>query len=769
LRYKKKLKAIKRAARGLARRWLGALGSGRAPTAGSPTSSGTLVEPGGRDFRPGLPTIILVSHEATRTGAPIIALQLALDLSQRVNLVCWTGKPGPLAAAFRECGVAHVPQFFERAERQAILHNLKDRFGVRFAILNSVVSHVVMEEFGEACIPMVLLMHEFTEYIRPRGGAMGAVLRADAVVVPAEIIRQSLLDELDELRLAGELRNIHVRHQGICDIRSFARGPGISRAEVLTRIGAGPCDPKPAIVLGAGWVQPRKGLDLFIETARIVKARANRPIRFVWVGANFQPGDTRFGVYLADQLIRSDLAETVYFFEEQPHLEMFFEMADIFFLSSRLDPYPNVALEAIASGMPVVCFDRATGVTDLAEPDRLTAVPYNDCVAAAQEILRLAGDPEQVRRRLLDRVAELNGRFDHVSYARFVYDLGERIVPERKRQLLAARQRAGDIEPTHYAAGLPNWALGCLNGSVDTECVVRRLADSEISGLVLAQTRPGGDGDRTAGGGTDNIEIRPINGSAAEPGVPPALPAEGVKAAIHLYVDRMRSAKSLERLLRKWTGLHIFMTCGDANLAGPLARLARRMEGRCSLITEASCADPALALLTAIRTLKSQFDLIGNLVLLQDTEEARSFGRSVAKWHQAFMSDRAVLSPVSEAFALDRSLGLAFLDTPRVLGSGKSERVARALAASVCLEPTQPGLRFPLDMACWVRPSLMPQLSDPRLSEAARNMISRFALQHRIDGFSRFLSMLCQDGAARGLAFAVPSIIEENAPRVVVN
>ena len=45
------------------------------------------------------------------------------------------------------------------------------------------------------------------------------------------------------------------------------------------------------------------------------------------------------------------------FLGEVNSLEPVYAMADIFLLSSRLDPFPNVAIDAMLAGLPVVCFE----------------------------------------------------------------------------------------------------------------------------------------------------------------------------------------------------------------------------------------------------------------------------------------------------------------------------------------------------------------------------------------------------------------------------
>jgi hypothetical protein len=62
------------------------------------------------------------------------------------------------------------------------------------------------------------------------------------------------------------------------------------------------------------------------------------------------------------------------------------------FLSSRLDPLPNVAIDAMTAGVPVICFEKATGLTEYLNTDpeliELT-VPYLDLHTAAQRIVEI--------------------------------------------------------------------------------------------------------------------------------------------------------------------------------------------------------------------------------------------------------------------------------------------------------------------------------------------------------------------------------------------
>ena len=71
--------------------------------------------------------------------------------------------------------------------------------------------------------------------------------------------------------------------------------------------------------------------------------------------------------------------------------------SDVLFLSSRLDPLPLVAMDALYHGKPVVCFESSTGIAEHLGRDALASfgiVPYLDVEEAARRIFRLIEDSE---------------------------------------------------------------------------------------------------------------------------------------------------------------------------------------------------------------------------------------------------------------------------------------------------------------------------------------------------------------------------------------
>jgi UDP-glucose:(heptosyl)LPS alpha-1,3-glucosyltransferase len=141
-----------------------------------------------------------------------------------------------------------------------------------------------------------------------------------------------------------------------------------------------PADAWIALFAGSGF--ERKGLATAVEA---MAALSDRTSRLLVVGK----GDLQPYRNLAERL---GIAGRVVWLGPRPDIERWYAAADVLVLPTRYEPFGNVHLEALASGLPVVT-TTAAGGAEAVGPECGEAVPPADpaAVSAALERLR-AGD-----------------------------------------------------------------------------------------------------------------------------------------------------------------------------------------------------------------------------------------------------------------------------------------------------------------------------------------------------------------------------------------
>ncbi|HXD72118.1 MAG TPA: glycosyltransferase family 4 protein [Vicinamibacterales bacterium] len=163
------------------------------------------------------------------------------------------------------------------------------------------------------------------------------------------------------------------------DSTSFS--PGGANARVEARVGDAP------VVLCVSRLVPIKNVALFVDAMAVVH-RARPDARGIIVG------EGPLEQTLRQQAAALGLERVLNFagYVDQPDLPPWYRAADVFVLSSDFDNSPNVVLEAMATGLPVVGTD-VGGVADFVEaPAGGALVPKGDAAAMGTEILALLND-----------------------------------------------------------------------------------------------------------------------------------------------------------------------------------------------------------------------------------------------------------------------------------------------------------------------------------------------------------------------------------------
>ena len=412
-------------------------------------------------------TILLLLNEAAYTGAPILGWNLAQRLSRRWNVVIVLEGGGDLLPAFFEYDVVGpLVEIQDPSEMDRVVASLKQIYAPHFVIANSVDTDRIAVRLLDLDVPTVALVHEFASYAAP-GRLDNLFRKADEIVFPAALVRDSATALYPYLRL----RETHILRQGLSEIPRLATS---TKAEPLERslllapndrapltlsqaLAVGVSEDKPFVIIGLGTLDQRKGVDLFVACAvSLLHLNPSQSFRFVWVGDPKHIAGTLYGIALEEQIARSGLDDRLVFMPALEDLSQVYAHADAMFLSSRLDPLPNVAIEAALKGVPVVCFERGTGLSEIFAKDADAArlvVPYMDLAAAARAFLDLIDD-QNYRRNASAAVLRLaKVAFDFDRYALLLERLGEAaaqrapIGQERRKRDLGYLTQPGGIDP----------------------------------------------------------------------------------------------------------------------------------------------------------------------------------------------------------------------------------------------------------------------------------------------------------------------------------
>ncbi|MGV1867585.1 MULTISPECIES: rhamnan synthesis F family protein [unclassified Rhizobium] len=448
--------------------------------------------PGDRPFLGHRPTVLLACHDASLTGAPILGYNIAEQLAQTCNVVILILRDGVLIERFREHASLLVvaPEgtsgLHSRVLRERMLTTIKDRHGLDYVVANSIEAANVASAAQGLDVPAITLMHEFAEYVSPHERVRDMVVGSQLVVFSSGLTAESAR----RCEAFDDLRNFLVLPQGKSRIPGdglpFMPGP-------LDRLLDNQHSENRFLVIGCGYVQIRKGVDLFISVAhRLAQILGKDKVRFVWVGDGYNPNvDLAYSVWLQDQIARSGLQEVVTILPSvaAETLERLYASADAMMMSSRLDPFPNVTIDAMQAGLPVVCFAGASGTAEFlsdSEFDSLVA-PYMDIDGAAGILAKLATEPDfhrDIGNALKVMAIEV---FDMRKYVLKLLDI-------LKQARAITTQEALDFETLSQADVLSEAALGDALGNVSShEDRIRkylRFAACGVQGVDRIYRRP---------------------------------------------------------------------------------------------------------------------------------------------------------------------------------------------------------------------------------------------------------------------------------------
>lgn len=351
--------------------------------------------------------ILFISHDASRTGAPILLrnfLQWLKEKHPEIKFDILLRQEGDLRVDFEKLGkvFSFTPtkyfQFYTFLSR--VLNKLgiiqlqyrkylitlfkeisKQSYDVIYC--NTIVNLDVLIFLSPLKIPVVTHVRELEITIQYFGG-YNLVKQIDLLSCYFIADSNAVKDNL--------IKNHGIINDKITVVPEYIPIPeSLPNATKRNEVRRALEIPLDAFVIGAaGTVLWRKGYDLFIQLAVILKSKLpNEQLYFVWVG-HIEPATKDLVVF---DLTKAGLTTTVKFIGSKSNPFDYFSIFDIFTLTSREEPFGIVGLESSLFETPVLCFDEAGGFPDFVEEDCGFIIPYLNVGVMADRIVYLIQNP----------------------------------------------------------------------------------------------------------------------------------------------------------------------------------------------------------------------------------------------------------------------------------------------------------------------------------------------------------------------------------------
>lgn len=353
------------------------------------------------------PTLLLIGHGASRTGAPVSLLNILRWMRANTpdEFVVVLGNGGPLVSDYERLATVHLwntggaprsslpARALRRllglwgehakleAHQQRIMQTLRQQ-PVRCVFNNTGVNGHILAALKPCLgVPVVSRIPELEGHMRKnnRTGSVDRVLALTDHYVAAS---------------AAVMNNLVSRHSIREDRVSVVYGASAAARGVRGSAGLRDRLGLPAdafVVGGCGTLEYHKGIDLFIQLAHhCVNQLGRRDVHFCWIGARVSQDSW---IDYCCEIEQLGLKRHLFLTGEIEDTAAAFADLDMFALTSREDAFPLVMIEAARQGLPVVCFQGSGGAEEFVDAEIGAVVPMLDIPAFATVLLAARDSP----------------------------------------------------------------------------------------------------------------------------------------------------------------------------------------------------------------------------------------------------------------------------------------------------------------------------------------------------------------------------------------
>jgi glycosyltransferase involved in cell wall biosynthesis len=338
--------------------------------------------------------VLLISHEASRTGAPILFLNLLhLLKSKGFDVEVLLKQDGDLKEDFEKLAKTTVLysngstllQKIKRKLHYVLVRRRLIKNATNYGlILSNTILNVDLDFFLKLNQNVFTYVHELKlviDYYTSAAELNIVQQHTSVFLYPSENVKSTLQQKYginkkpfkylpyyipDELNHKSENNSAFRKFYGV--------------------------DNSKFIVGGMGAISTRKGVDLFLQTAKKV-LRKNTDVLFIWCGG--QEDSIEFN-NLKKEIQEEGLSSVIILVPSVNNPLSYISIFNLFFLSSREDAMPLVAIESSMMKVPVLYFKGAGGIDDFLGKDAGIAAEMENTENCDELICYYYDNPEKL-------------------------------------------------------------------------------------------------------------------------------------------------------------------------------------------------------------------------------------------------------------------------------------------------------------------------------------------------------------------------------------
>lgn len=379
--------------------------------------------------------ILVISHNLSETGAPMIACRIAEILKKHgSDVAVISGELGNgfledrlkennisfmslKESDYLEKGIICVDDEYKVMDLEKTLPICFESLfslGYRMAIANTIVSGQYVKVLKQCGYKVVSLIHEMKTSIQLCGyynSGIDVAGYADYIVFPNDTVKNDFVDLY-----------VHIRG------KSFIRAQGVYLKETeeieeelfekfMDEQNLSKNNP---IIMSSGTCDMRKGIDFFVTSAIMMNKKYKGKYQFVWAGGFYDEG---LQAWIEEQINKSGCQQQIHiipFIKDRRLYRALLRRASVFWAMSREDPFPSTVLEAMKNDVPVIGFKGTGGIEVMLEKDRGKLIEGFDLTEVLDCTKELIEKPDA---QMIQKAREYVKQFDYEEYVDFLEGL----------------------------------------------------------------------------------------------------------------------------------------------------------------------------------------------------------------------------------------------------------------------------------------------------------------------------------------------------------